>query len=830
MVRYALPIWIGWLVVCGHAVAADLEFAHGLYRQKRYEIAAEEYQRYLNSAPSGPLADEARFYLAECRVQLGRPDQALVEYDKLIADRNPRRAQYRLALFRAGELRMLADRFADAAPLLQRFVDAFPNDELSARAWLYLAEAQLHDGRLEQARASLTQAQRFGPKNELADRLVFVRARLAMRERRLDEADRLLRGLAERTQSDFTADARLALAVLDYEKGRFLAALEALNRFVATNAKSRLVPTALFYIGRAALEAKQPQEVRRAYDLLVRDFPESPWRDRLALTLAEAMLLPVGDDPAGTRRIQTFQRLRSELSSVAARQRVDYLEALFQFDQQAYARCVEILESLLRTSAEGQPGSDARYLLGAAQARLGRWAAAAENCEKYLSGATDPALVPAAVRTWAETLARLDDSPAVRQSLERLTQCTQKHPDRVELLLTAADLQYAQKRYSRARLVYERARQAAADNPQQARARLGVGWCLFETRDFAQARQSFALAAQSPKLEPKLLAEARYMAGVCAQETNNPDDAIAFLRRVVAEHPQSEFFIDAGQRAARLLASRKQPVQADEIYRRLVEGAQNSPLRPKLVYDRAALALEHGQTDLAVQGFTELVDRHSTSELAADALAKLGDLLMDQGRTEEARVRFEQLLNRSDGQKFEMLARLRIAQADLLAKRWQQAHDEAAKLLERAKDPSIRDEALFVLGRARQQQARFDEARQYYARAIGDKKTELAAKAQFMTGETYFHEHRFDDAIKAFLKVDVLYSYPSWQAAALFEIGKCYERKNDPVRARSEYRRLLDRFPDSQLAQQAWERLSQLGDRDATGGVASPGDRSRTRN
>jgi len=58
------------------------------------------------------------------------------------------------------------------------------------------------------------------------------------------------------------------------------------------------------------------------------------------------------------------------------------------------------------------------------------------------------------------------------------------------------------------------------------------------------------------------------------------------------------------------------------------------------------------------------------------------------------------------------------------------------------------------------------------ARKGGD----LAARAQLMRGETYFHQKNYHEAIREFLKVDILYDAPSWQAAALLEAGKVYER------------------------------------------------------
>jgi TolA-binding protein len=93
--------------------------------------------------------------------------------------------------------------------------------------------------------------------------------------------------------------------------------------------------------------------------------------------------------------------------------------------------------------------------------------------------------------------------------------------------------------------------------------------------------------------------------------------------------------------------------------------------------------------------------------------------------------------------------------------------------------------------------ARFDDARAAYQAVIDARKGgELAARAQLMRGETYFHEKNYREAIREFLKVDILYDAPTWQAAALLEAGKVYERLAQWADAAETYDRLRSRFPN----------------------------------
>ena len=74
--------------------------------------------------------------------------------------------------------------------------------------------------------------------------------------------------------------------------------------------------------------------------------------------------------------------------------------------------------------------------------------------------------------------------------------------------------------------------------------------------------------------------------------------------------------------------------------------------------------------------------------------------------------------------------------------------------------------------------AELNDAREAYQSVVVSAtgaKTETAAMAQWMIGETYFMQREFNQAIKAYHRVEVLHSYPQWQAAALLQAGKCHE-------------------------------------------------------
>jgi TolA-binding protein len=152
-----------------------------------------------------------------------------------------------------------------------------------------------------------------------------------------------------------------------------------------------------------------------------------------------------------------------------------------------------------------------------------------------------------------------------------------------------------------------------------------------------------------------------------------------------------------------------------------------------------------------------------------------------------------------------------VAQVHLQEEKWKEALLAAEELKKRFPDFPSTFEADYVIGRCYAGTARFDEARAAYervTRAPGALKSEAAAQAQFMIGETHFHQKQFGEALRAFLRVEILYDYPKWQASALLEAGKCHERLGEWGEAAASYERLLDRYRVPPFANEAAERLA----------------------
>lgn len=159
---------------------------------------------------------------------------------------------------------------------------------------------------------------------------------------------------------------------------------------------------------------------------------------------------------------------------------------------------------------------------------------------------------------------------------------------------------------------------------------------------------------------------------------------------------------------------------------------------------------------------------------------------------------------------------LRRAQLQAKQESWDEARKIAEEFIEKFSDHATRYEADYIVGRYYAREGKFNTARKSFAQVLENRAargTETAAITQFMIAESFFHQEDFEQAIKAYHKVEILHPYPQWQAAALLQCGKCYEWKNDWLEASACYERLLKNFSDTQYAEQAKAQLQAVHQR-----------------
>lgn len=911
------------LLLAPVAFAGDLEFAHGLYRQKRFDLAADEYAEVLKAPPSESAALEATFFLAECQVQLGRTKEALALFEQLAmsppAKEKLSAAQRAQLAFRVGQLSFDLRRYADAAEKLAAFLSENADHPLRAQANYLLAEARLETGDVDGASAALD-ACNIGDDDPLAPRVRLARGKVAEQKSENDAAENVYRDLLARSANapasapadPIAIEAALRLGTLLYKRGDFAAAKQVLIDARERAPAAAIAPTlnyqtALCHLqmgendlarpilealaGRAEADPLVPQSLyqlvrlgsatsdwtlaQSASERLAKHPEWKDWLDRSRLVQSEAILASAKLEPAG--KVKQLEVIAKQAAGTDAQARIAYHAGLAAYQASDWPRASRWLESAV-ASPDPSLRADAIHALGLTRMKQEQWADAAKLLEE------SAARTSATLTAWTRALARLPASPEVDAKRAEALQRLRSEKDAGPLLTAAGQDFYSAGQFAWAEKAYRAATETSADPAQSLAAELGLAWSLFELNQKDQAKERFLAAAQKAKEKTDERAEAIVMAGVLAADTNQADEALRQFQQVRLEHPGSRWSEEAAWRSAPILRQMNRLDDADQIYADLAEHAASDARRRQARLERAWLALERadhsaaenqllsvwndpeagalrvesalklaelwqegdklaearklleeaaalpasptvepallyrrgliehdlGHAAEAQPFFEQVVARHADSPFATAATFWLGEIAFTSSNSDRSLAHYQQVLERTDASKYAPLARLRMAQCHLKSQRLAEADQAIEELLATDPGPAVREEALYIKARVRQQKSEFDAARSIYQEIIGPERTETAAKAQFMIGETYLLQERYDEAIKEFLKVQILYPIPDWQALALVEIGKCYVGKSDNVKAKQSFEEVLAKYGDQPAAAQAKAQMEML--------------------
>jgi TolA-binding protein len=286
----------------------------------------------------------------------------------------------------------------------------------------------------------------------------------------------------------------------------------------------------------------------------------------------------------------------------------------------------------------------------------------------------------------------------------------------------------------------------------------------------------------------------------------------ATFGRLRRDFAGGRFWADATYRLAESAHAAKDDPQALELLGELLEADPPDSILPHALYLKSQIAAAADHWDDVRATLRELIARFPNSPLRLAADYWLAEAAYRQDQYDEAVERFMALSQRAQGAKEKWLGMvpLRLAQSLAQQKKWDEAQRIAAGIESQFPAFDRQYEVDYLLGRCHASQGEFAEARAAYLKVTRSPtagKTETAAMAQWMIGESYFHQKDYQAALREYLRLEILYAYPEWQAGALLQAAKCYELLDQSKAATELYVRILKSYPHTAFTEEAAARL-----------------------
>ena len=778
---------------------ASLEYATGNNAE-----AVRAFQAFESRFPQNPRTPNARLGRGWALFKLERFNEAATVFAALAAEPESQL----VARYWLGVAQKAQGDYASAADTLIRAGRASPNDKLLPAIHFHAGDALLHEGKhaaaieqfdlvlsasdvdpewLEQSARGKIQAAMETKDHSAVEREVSAFETRYPRSGLKSDVQRMrARSLLERKEFAAAVDVierLLASDTMVEEKmnDRYLVALgyEGLKRY--QDALDAIVPVLEFARGQLKIDAHLAKGTillsmgrsAEAIKPLKAALEGKPSDEQLARTRAALAICYVKTSHGNEAR-EVFGEL------VACQPRPEFLTAVTeQLSEAAYdagdtAWASELFGQLAGNS--GSPEHELKGLSGQAWSRFrsGQLAESAELFDRLLKKDPPPALAAEAALARGqvlEQLGRLDPALLMYDTVVERYARSSKYP---EALLAAARLRCKLQQYPQAIANFERLVEKYPQTPHIDDALYEWAWAL--------------------------------------QDSGKPAEAVKILERLYRDHRQSRFWPDAAYRLASARLEAKDYARAGELAAEVLKAKGDLKLRAHALYLQGQVAAAQENWTSLQKSMQTLCSDFPKSELRLPAAYWLAESLYRQGDYDAAGKQLESLTGEIEKQQESWQAMILLRRSQVLAhqRQWAEAERVARKVEKQFPAFAQQYEADYVIGRCRASQADFEGARQAYQKVVRSStgaKTETAAMAQWMIGESYFHQKEYELALREYLRLEILYAYPTWQAGSLLQAGKCHELLGQWQDATRVYERLVHSYPKTTFTEDGRRRL-----------------------
>jgi TolA-binding protein len=739
----------------------QLEYATALYGRKLYDLAAPEFEKYLEQYPGASGEAQAQFFLAESyralsKLGAARKDfQAVLDHHGdseyagaaayILAESAFTEKNYGAALplfhraatkakepavvlsahyFEARCLETL-DRKDEACAIYLQVIDAknpnpYREDSRLTAAGILLSRGKKADA-LKQYDALANESQKPAVRAEAQVRGGLIAIDLSQTEKgkldqsMVDKATSLLqkaRGAAE--AGKFRPVAEVALLRLQYQTGHYAQVVTDYKK-AAQKLPDEARPEAMLLAANGERQLNHPKEAEAIYDELIANYPN---REEAKDAQYQRLINIYNSDPAGL-----FDAVDQFLASNPSVERADQAkllkaEALYQ--QQKYSDAAPVYADLRASQLSSKLRAEAAYKLGWCYVQLKDVPRIVEAFTYFVQAFPDNSQAPAALAQRAV---------AYQQD---------KNYD-----VAVADLNTILTKYPQAR-----EREAAL---QQKALILGQQGNAKGMRDtFRQLLKEFPKSATA--------AQAQYYIGKASLDLKDYKPAIAAL--AAARQLDKAKYYDAS--TIRIISAYFALHDRNALTKELDAflAAKPDGSVPAEVLETVGLEFYNEKNYAGAEKYLSALSKINNANVKPDLWFYLGD-------------------------------------AETRLQKFAEAEDAYGHYLQTAKDPAGKAKALLALGATKIAAHKADEA-QKIAEEIMTLQPEgrVNAEARLLAGDVQVERGNYDEAGKAFMSVALLYDDPAITPRALEKAASAYQRAGKPDEAGRAAQQLHEKYPN----------------------------------
>ncbi|MBW3600420.1 MAG: tetratricopeptide repeat protein, partial [Planctomycetes bacterium] len=723
-----------------------------------FELAAEEWEKFLQRFPQDPLAGKAQYYAGVCRLQLKEHQKAIAHFEAAVANYpqlelaedarfNLAAAQYTLAGLETTTPETRDELYGKSAAAYGALLEQYPEGKYAGRALFWRGEALYRLGKKAEALQAYAKFVEEHPESNLRADGLYVLGVTHEELGQFAEAGKVYgMFLAEFPEHELVPEVRMRKAETLLQAGQLaeaekvfneVAALEgfaqadhaAFRQALAVAKQNRFVDAANLY---ATIPNNWPQsvyvedarmEAARAYYRGDKFDTAAPWLQKVIETspkyapeaahwLARIHLHQGDPQKAAELAAQTIPKAQD--SPYLAALKMDQAEGLLEAGD-GNEEALELFVAIAEQHPESEHAPSALYNAAFAAMSLGRHEEALQHAQAYLAKFPEHDLAPDVKYIAAESHLQLRNHDEAAKIFAELAAADIAHPDKSLWRLRWGNALYLQKKYQETIDALSPLVKTFEKPEDAAEAQFLIGASRFYLNQPAEAEAALAASVDAAP-QGRRADEALLLLSRAHRAQNKLDEAKAAAGRLIEEFPQSPLLDQAHYRLGEYHYAAGEYAEAAGQYDAVVAKAPQSVYVPYALYGKGWALLQGKEFDKAAEALTTLLTNYDDHPLRDDALfaramsrRQIGD---QQGAMEDADAYLA--AGGEQPHRFDALYERGLAETAL------DKHAEAAKTFETilAENPNYEaaDKALYQLAWAHKSAGDTEKAVAHFAK------------------------------------------------------------------------------------------------------------------
>ena len=810
--------------------------AANLQNNGAFEVAVEEWEKFLQLFPNDPLADKARHYAGVCQQQLKRFDKAAVHFAAVVA-RGPQFelaedaylnlgwCQYSLgvqgkaemnaqaietfaqlrklfpkgkyvdqAIFYQGEAHYARGEKEKAAEAYKEVVEKHPASSLRSDALYALGVAYEELQQYPQAQLAYERFLREYAQSDVASEVRMRRAETVLQGGDAAQAERLFGELAAAPGFSARDQAALRQAYCAAKQGKFAAAGELYGRIATEYPQSAHAAEAALSAGRCHYRAgnhdQAAQWLLRVAQSGSPDAPEAAhWQCRIYLSRQEA------DKAAELADRVLAQAARSTFLVPLKMDQADALYALSEWRSEAVDKYLNIAAD----DPQHPLAPQALYNAAFGCWELKRYADGIRHASRFLQNYGEDALAADAKYVAAECQWKLEKHEAAESLYRELVAKYPRHANVHRWHVRLGLLLYVEKKYAEAAQVLAAILPKLDQAEETAEASFLLGLCRFQQNEWPEAEKALtASLAAHPKW--RQADETLLFLSRAQHKANRLDEAQATVRKLIAEFPESPLLDQAYYRLGEYRYAGADFAGAITAYDTLISKWPASAFVPYAWYGKGWAELKSQQYAAAAESFSAVIDNHPSHELASDARFARAMCYRQTGQHQQAIGELASYLQRNPSPSNRADALYEQGLAEAAASDHASAVRTFEALLKEHPNYANAANVLYELAWAYRKLDKPAESVSAFARLAAEHgQSPLAAEAHWRVGEDHFDRGEFARAIEAYTQAKKKADAGDIQELATHKLGWSLYRMKNCEQALEQFREQTQRFPNGAL-------------------------------